>query len=64
MSTIVSTSGRLHSEFVRILFLQAHRETDRFFGVQESRLTNMIVEVSTTDTRRCLDNLREKRSVF
>ncbi len=32
MSTIVSTSGRLHSEFVRILFLQAHRETDRFFG--------------------------------
>ena len=37
MPTIVSTSGRLHSEFVRLLFLQAHRETDRFFaasGVQ------------------------------
>jgi hypothetical protein len=37
MSTIASTSGRLHSEFVRLLFLQAHRETDRFFaasGVQ------------------------------
>jgi hypothetical protein len=37
MSDIDSTSGRLHSEFVRILFLQAHRETDRFFaasGVQ------------------------------
>ena len=32
MSTIVSTSGRLHSEFVRLLFLQAHRETDRFFA--------------------------------
>jgi hypothetical protein len=34
---IASTSGRLHSEFVRILFLKAHRETDRFFaasGVQ------------------------------
>jgi hypothetical protein len=28
MSAIVSTSGRLHSEFVRLLFLQAHRETD------------------------------------
>ena len=31
------TSGRLHSEFVRLLFLQVHRETDRFFadsGVQ------------------------------
>ena len=30
---IASTSGRLHSEFVRLLFLQAHRETDRFFAV-------------------------------
>jgi hypothetical protein len=29
---IVSTSGRLHSEFVRLLFLQPHRETDRFFS--------------------------------
>jgi hypothetical protein len=29
--TIVSTSGRLHSEFVRLLFLETHRETDRFF---------------------------------
>jgi hypothetical protein len=35
--SIASTSGRLHSEFVRLLFLQDHRETDRFFvssGVQ------------------------------
>ncbi len=32
MSVIVSTSGRLHSEFIRILFLQTHRETDRFFA--------------------------------
>jgi hypothetical protein len=31
MPTITSTSGRLHSEFIRLLFLQAHRETDRFF---------------------------------
>ncbi len=31
MTVIVSTSGRLHSEFVRLLFLQDHRETDRFF---------------------------------
>jgi hypothetical protein len=29
---ITSTSGRLHSEFIRLLFLQAHRETDRFFA--------------------------------
>jgi hypothetical protein len=34
VSVIASTSGRLHSEFVRLLFLQAHRasETDRFFA--------------------------------
>jgi hypothetical protein len=32
MSVIPSTSGRLHSEFIRILFLQAHRETDCFFA--------------------------------
>ena len=31
MSAIPSTSGRLHSEFVRLLFLQSHRETDHFF---------------------------------
>ena len=42
MPTIASTSGRLHSEFVRLLFLQTHRETDRFFaasGVQISQST-------------------------
>ncbi len=40
MPAIASTSGRLHSEFVRLLFLQAHRETDRFFaasGVQPAQ---------------------------
>ncbi len=44
MTTIASTSGRLseriHSEFIRILFLQAHRDTDRFFadsGVQSAQ---------------------------
>ena len=37
MPAMASTSGRLHSEFIRLLFLQDHRETDRFFaasGVQ------------------------------
>ena len=33
MPPIASTSGRLHSEFVRHLFLQSHWETDRFFAV-------------------------------
>ena len=41
--SIVSTSGRLHSEFVLLLFLQTHRETDRFFavsGVQHIQVTS------------------------
>jgi hypothetical protein len=38
MPAIASTSGRLHSEFVRLLFLQAHRETDRFFGASGVQL--------------------------
>ncbi len=32
MTAIASTSERLHSEFIRILFLQDHRETDHFFA--------------------------------
>jgi hypothetical protein len=38
MSTIPSTSGRLHSECVLLLFLQAHRETDHFFATSGVRL--------------------------
>ncbi len=37
MPAIAGTTGRLHSEFIRLLFLHDHRETDRFFatsGVQ------------------------------
>jgi hypothetical protein len=37
MPPIDSTSDMLHNEFIRLLFLQAHRESDRFFassGVQ------------------------------
>jgi hypothetical protein len=40
MTAIASTSDRLHGEFVRLLFLQAHRETDHFFatsGVQPAQ---------------------------
>ena len=33
MPAIAGTNGRLHSDFIRLLFLQAHRETDRFFAV-------------------------------
>jgi hypothetical protein len=43
MSGMTSTSGRLHNEFIRLLFLQTHRETDRFFtasGVQSAHSTS------------------------
>jgi hypothetical protein len=45
MPAIASTSGRLHGEFVRLLFLQAHRETDRFFaaaGVQPAQTQRVM----------------------
>ncbi len=44
-----STSGRLHSEFVRRLFLQAHRETDRFFPASGVHYRNLPVPSSTTN---------------
>jgi hypothetical protein len=40
---MTGTTDRLHSEFIRLLFLQAHRETDRFFaasGVQSAQQTS------------------------
>ena len=43
MPAIASTSGRSHSEFIRLLFLQTHWETDRFFeasGVQVVQSTS------------------------
>jgi hypothetical protein len=35
MTVISSTVGHLHGEFVRLLFLQTHRETDCFLHLQE-----------------------------
>ncbi len=61
MSVIASTSGRLHSEFVCLLFLQAHRETDCFFfQIQEFRFRNLTVVSSTTNTRRSPHSLNRK----
>jgi hypothetical protein len=43
MPDVASTSGRLHCEFIRLLFLQVLRETDRFFstsGVQFAQSTS------------------------
>jgi hypothetical protein len=52
MSVIVSTSRRVHSEFVFHLFLQSHRETDRFFELQEFSFHNLTVDSSTSTVRR------------
>jgi hypothetical protein len=51
MTAIVSTSDRLHSEFIRLLFLQTHRETDRFLQLQEFSQRNLIVGISTSAAR-------------
>ena len=51
MTAIAITSGRLHSEFIRLLFLEAHRETDRFLKLQEFNLRNRTVEPSTSSAR-------------
>jgi len=53
MPAIASTSGRLHSEFIRLLFLQAHRETDRFFaasGVQSAQFDRGFSHHSSTSS--------------
>jgi hypothetical protein len=49
---IASTFERLHSEFIRLLFLQVHRETDRFFQLQEFFFRNPPVDYSTSVARR------------
>jgi hypothetical protein len=38
MPAIAITSWRLHSEFIRLLFLQDNRKTDRFFAASGVRL--------------------------
>ena len=45
MTGIASTSGNLHSEFVGLLFLQAHRETVLFFATSGVHL----VQSTTSD---------------
>ena len=41
MPAVATTSGRLHCELVRILFLQTHRETDAFLQLQELSKRNI-----------------------
>jgi hypothetical protein len=43
--SINSTSERLHSEFVCLLFLQTHRKTDRFFAASVVQLAQSNSEL-------------------
>jgi hypothetical protein len=51
MPAIASTSGRLHSEFIRLLFLQDHRESDLFFAASGVHLPQSNRGPSTTAVR-------------
>ena len=45
LPAITSTSTRMHAEFLRLIFLQAHRETEdyfRFTGVSAQQTTDMF----------------------
>ena len=53
MFPIVSTSGRLHSEFITLLFLQTHRETDHFFTASGVQLAQTNVASSTSAVLLC-----------
>ena len=46
MPTIASTSGRSHCEFIRLLFLQAHWETDRFFAASGVQLAQSALRIN------------------
>jgi hypothetical protein len=45
MPAIAGTNGRLHSDFIRLLFLQTHREIDLFLQFQEFSQRNQTWEL-------------------
>jgi hypothetical protein len=59
MTAIVSTSARLHNEFVRLLFLQAHGETDRFFAASGVPLRILPADSSTSAARHSPHSLNQ-----
>ncbi len=64
MPAIASTSGRLHSEFVRLLFLQADQESDRFFAASGVQLAHLPMASSTTSARRSPPSLNRRLAIF
>jgi hypothetical protein len=71
MSVLISTSGRLISEFLLLLFLQVHRETDLFFavsGVQVAQSTSGLFHylrvVFSSQLKSKVDNILIKDTVL
>jgi hypothetical protein len=58
---VASTSGRLHIDFVCLLFLQAHRELTAFLQLQEFTLHNLPVDLSSTSVQRSPHRFFETR---
>jgi len=56
LPAIVSTSTRMHSEFLRLLFLQAHRETETHFTVHTA--------TGISSQHKQSDSFRFKRPAF
>ncbi len=52
--------SRLHSEFVRLIFLQGHRETDRFFATSGVQVTPHDSTSPTSVSRRFPHRLNPK----
>jgi hypothetical protein len=59
---MAGTNGRLHSDFIRLLFLQVHRETDRFFTVSGVQSTQSNLGATSFHFRRTalLNHLKSK----
>jgi hypothetical protein len=54
LPAIMSTSTRMHGEFLRILFLQAHRETEAHLPLECHRnATNRTRSVSSARSTSC-----------
>ena len=64
ITTIVSTYGRLHREFVCLLFLQSHRETDHFFPVSGVDLVQHHQTSSTVSTHPSPHNSNRRLRIF
>ena len=47
----ISTSTRMHGEFLRLLFLQAHRETTAHFTASECQRNNTAILFATAAQR-------------